>query len=107
MESILFIVAIIAFFYLAMIRPQQRREKQRQGLISGLEPGDEIVTIGGVMGIVSSVDDDSVAIEVADGIVIRIIKRAVSFKVEPPQPEAEETETAGGDGESADKAGES
>lgn len=103
MESIIFIVAIIAFFYLAMIRPQQRREKQRQSLISNLEPGDEIVTIGGIMGTVSGVDDDSVRVQVADGIVIRIIKRAVSFKAEPP-PEEEEP-SMGGE-ESADQAGE-
>lgn len=95
MESIIFIVAIIAFFYLVMIRPQQRREKQRQGLISNLEPGDEIVTIGGIMGTVSGVDDDSVHVQIADGTVIRIIKRAVSFKVEQPPIQEESQESLG------------
>lgn len=91
MESILFIVLIVGFFYVAMIRPQQRRERQRRAVIADLNPGDEIVTIGGIIGTITAVDDDSVHLQVADGTVIRLVKRAVSYPVEEEQA-AEEPE---------------
>jgi preprotein translocase subunit YajC len=56
-------VLIFAVFYFMMIRPQKKREKKTQEMRSKLEVGDEIVTIGGIVGIVVSVKDDTIVVE--------------------------------------------
>lgn len=87
MENLLFIVIVFAIFYLLLIRPGQRRERQRQELIRTLNPGDEVVTVGGVVGTVREIDDSTVHIDVGRGTVIRVMKRAVSHKVSPGETE--------------------
>lgn len=78
------LVLIGAFFYLFMIRPQKRKVRQHDDLVAGLVPGDEIVTIGGISGYVTSVDDEFVKVEIADGVVIRVVRQAIGRKVEAP-----------------------
>lgn len=56
MSSIVLIVLMIAFMYFFMIRPQQKQRKQHQAMVSRLKPGDEVVTIGRLHGVVHEVD---------------------------------------------------
>lgn len=56
MSSILLIVLMIAFMYFFMIRPQQKQRKQHQAMVSRLKPGDEVVTIGRLHGVIHEVD---------------------------------------------------
>jgi len=72
------------FFYIFMIRPQKRKLRQHEDLVSTLVPGDEVVTIGGIIGYVKSVDEDSINLEIADGCVIRVLRQAIGRKVEVP-----------------------
>ena len=69
----------LLFFYFLLIRPQRKRARQQQQLVVNLELGDRIQTIGGIMGQVRSVEDDSVVIELEYGS-IRIAKRAIASK---------------------------
>ena len=73
------------FFYIFMIRPQKRKLRQHEDLVSTLVPGDEVVTIGGIIGYVKSVDEDSINLEIADGCVIRVLRQAIGRKVEVAQ----------------------
>lgn len=90
--NLIFIIAVFGLMYVLLIRPGQRRERQRQQLIAQLNPGEEVVTIGGVVGKITGADDSTVDLEVAPGTVIKVVKRAVSHKVVPDGPEEPSSE---------------
>lgn len=62
-QMIIYLVIMVAIFYFLLIRPQKKREKQTRMMLNEMRAGDEIITIGGIMGTVVSVKDDSVMIE--------------------------------------------
>ena len=61
-------------FYFMLIRPQQRRAKEHQTLVSKLASGDEVVTSGGLLGRITDVGDTFVTLEVADGVRVKVQK---------------------------------
>ncbi|MCM3900580.1 MAG: preprotein translocase subunit YajC [Pyrinomonadaceae bacterium] len=69
---------IIAVFYMLLIRPQQKRQKQLQETISQLKAGDRIVTTGGVIGTITTVRDTSFLIRSADKSILEIARSAVA-----------------------------
>jgi preprotein translocase subunit YajC len=71
------LVALLAVFYFLVLRPQQKRAKEQKTMIEALQKGDEIATVGGVMGKVVKVAEDNVAIEIAANVVIQVQKAAV------------------------------
>ncbi len=75
--------------WVLLILPQQRRMRQHQEVIASLEVGDEVVTAGGVYGTITSVDEDTLAVEVAPGVVLRILRNAVSQRIGPPEGDDE------------------
>jgi preprotein translocase subunit YajC len=77
------ILLIGVVFYFLLIRPQQRRAKAQRELTSTTEVGDEVVTIGGLFGVVREVDDDSVLLEVAPGTELRYLRSAIARKLVP------------------------
>ncbi len=80
--------------WVLLILPQQRRMRQHQEVIASLQVGDEVVTAGGVYGTITSVDEDTLALEVAPGVVLRVLRNAVSQRVGPPDEEEEVEATA-------------
>lgn len=77
--SIVMIVAMIAIFYFFMYRPQKKQEKEAIAMKNALEVGDEITTIGGIIGEVVSIKDETCVIETTkDKTRIRILKSAIS-----------------------------
>lgn len=81
--NLVFLMLMIAVFYLVLIRPQQRRARQHQQLMASVQPGDEVMTIGGMYGYVKSVDGSTMWLEVAHGTVVRMSRQAVSRKISP------------------------
>ena len=76
---IVYVVAIVAFFYFFMIRPQKKQEKEANRMRDELTVGDEITTIGGIIGKVVSIKDETLVLETTkDRTRIRILKTAVS-----------------------------
>jgi preprotein translocase subunit YajC len=70
---------LIPVLYLVMIRPQQKRQKQWQSMLSSIKSGDRITTAGGIRGIILSIKDDVVIIRVApDGIKMEVSKSAIA-----------------------------
>ncbi len=69
--------------WVLLILPQQRRMKQHQAVVASLRAGDEVVTAGGVYGTITSVDDETLAVEVAPGVVLRVLRSAVSQRIAP------------------------
>ena len=79
MTSIIMIVAMIAVFYFMMIRPENKRKKEAEQMRSAVKVGDEITTIGGLIGTVVSVKDDKFVMETsADQVRIELAKWAIS-----------------------------
>lgn len=79
--GMLFPLAIfVLIFYFFIIRPQRKRDKQHNNMIAGIGRGDEIVTIGGFLGTVKDVRDDTFQVELAEGVRVSILKSAVQTK---------------------------
>ncbi len=77
--SLLPFVFIFIILYFMIIRPQQRRMKQHQEMITNLRRGDTVVTSGGLIGKITKVgEDNEISVEIADGVRVRIIKSTVS-----------------------------
>ncbi|MGI5215328.1 preprotein translocase subunit YajC [Plantactinospora sp. CA-290183] len=75
---ILMIVLLFGVMYFMMIRPQQKRRREAEQMQSAIGPGDEVVTIGGLYGTVTSVDDETVMLEVAPGVQTRYARPAIA-----------------------------
>jgi preprotein translocase subunit YajC len=82
------IVLLFGVMYFMMIRPQQRRRREAEQLQSSLGPGDEVVTIGGMHGTVTAVDNDVVTLEIAPAVEVRYARPAIA-KVISQAPVAE------------------
>jgi preprotein translocase subunit YajC len=79
---------ILAIFYFMMIRPQQRKEKERRKMIENLRAGAKIVFAGGLMGTISEATEKTFKVEIAPGTVIEIARSSVSGVVDEAQPDA-------------------
>jgi preprotein translocase subunit YajC len=71
------LVALLAVFYFLILRPQQKRAKEHKALMDALQKGDEVATVGGILGKVTKVNEDSAAIEIADNVVVLVQKAAI------------------------------
>jgi preprotein translocase subunit YajC len=69
--------AIFAIFYFMIIRPQQKRAKEREKLLSNIEKGDKIVTSGGVHATIVGIEEKTVLIEIAPNVKIKIERSAI------------------------------
>src|SRR5829696_3953231 len=87
MSGLLIIALLFALFWFMLIRPQRSRAREQQELIRSLEPGDEIVTTGGLYGVITQVDGDVLHVEIADGLVVRTARSAVAGIVEVDEEE--------------------
>ena len=77
--SMIFPFAIIfVFFYILMIRPQQKRMKAHQDMLGAVKPRDTAVTTGGLIGKVTKVDENEVELEIAQGVKVRVVKSMLS-----------------------------
>jgi preprotein translocase subunit YajC len=77
-SAYIFILALLALMWFMLIRPQRRRQQEAQRLLETISVGKEIVTAGGLYGTITAVDGDEVRVEIADGVEVRIAKRAVA-----------------------------
>ena len=95
MASLILLLAMFVLLWVLLIRPQRQRQVKQQQLLSSVEPGDEILTVGGLYGIVRDIDEeDDLIVEIADGIQVRIARRAVGGVVKPEEDEDEPEEPA-------------
>lgn len=78
MSGMISLVLIFLVFWFLIIRPQQQQAKKRAEMLTSLKVGDKIVTIGGICGIVNQITDDKIFIEIADGIVIEMLRNSIS-----------------------------
>jgi preprotein translocase subunit YajC len=75
--SLIMIAAIFVLFYFMLIRPQNKKAKEHRDLISRIKKGDEIVTSGGILAKVVSIDEQYIKVSLAEGVEITVQKGAV------------------------------
>jgi preprotein translocase subunit YajC len=108
--GLLIIIALFAVLYFTMIRPQRARAQAQQQMLGAVEPGDEILTVGGIYGIVQEIEPDEeggdLVVEIADGIHVRIARKALATVVKPEDDDVDgdedDDEHEGDDGEAAE-----
>ncbi|MBA2295311.1 MAG: preprotein translocase subunit YajC [Actinobacteria bacterium] len=101
MATLILLAAMFVLLWALLIRPQRQRQQKQQALLASVEPGDEVLTVGGLYGIVQEIDDeDDLIVEIADGIHVRIARRAIGGVVKPDDEtdELEDSDTDGVDG---------
>jgi preprotein translocase subunit YajC len=95
----IFILVILVLMWFLLIRPQRRRQVDSQRLLDSLTVGQEIVTAGGLYGTITALEGDEAHVEIADGVEVRVAKRAIagvlSEEEEHPDELAESEETPG------------
>ena len=89
MVALIVVVVLFALFWLVLVRPQRRRTQEQIGLIDSLEEGDEIVSAGGFYAVIKEIDGETLHVEVADGLVVRMARNAVVGLVEPDEEQEE------------------
>ena len=113
MSGFLIIVLVLAALWFVAIMPRRRRMQSHQAMQDSLDPGDEVITAGGLHGKVVELVDTEVRLEIADGVVVTVDRRAIAAvatevevevdpddeppedsPAEPPEVEAEPTESA-------------
>ncbi|MES2032560.1 MAG: preprotein translocase subunit YajC [Pseudomonadota bacterium] len=71
-------VLLLVLFYFMLIRPQQKRMKDHQALVSGIKRGDNVVLSSGLIGKVVRVEDKEVGLEVAQGVTVKVVKGMIA-----------------------------
>jgi preprotein translocase subunit YajC len=90
----IYILVFLGLIYLVGVRPQQKRRKELESIMSRLQPGDEVVTVSGIYGTITEVEDgDTLLLEVAEDIDIRVAKGSIARVVTPPAAPAEASAT--------------
>lgn len=98
--TLVFMALIGAAMYFLMIRPQRRRMRETSELQRSVGEGDEVITNAGIYGFVNAIDGDTVWLEIADDVEIRISRGAITRKINPSQEPAGGESTPEADTES-------
>ena len=80
-SPLLIMVVFIALMYFLMIRPQQKRQKEHAELVANLKVGDEVLTSGGILGVITGISDHYAIVKIADNTEIKIQKSSVASVV--------------------------
>ena len=78
--SIAPLIILFVIFYFLLIRPQQKRAKEHKQMLSAIQKGDNVITSGGIHGKVVSVNEDSISLEISEGVKVKVSKEAVTVR---------------------------
>jgi len=100
-QGILIIAVLFGVLWFAMIRPQRAKVQAQQRLLGTVEVGDEILTVGGIYGIVQEVEPDEdggdLVVEIAEGIHVRIARKALATVIKPEEDDEDDADEDAGD----------
>jgi preprotein translocase subunit YajC len=92
MGALIVIVVLLALFWIVLVRPQRRRTQEQTDLIESLEEGDQIVSAGGLYGVIREIEGETLHVEIADDLVVRMARNAVVGLVEEEELEEDRDE---------------
>ena len=85
------IIAIFGIMYFFMFRPQSKKAKEHREMVAALKRGDRVIVANGILGVVSKIiDDGEVAVEIASGVEIKVVRHSVSQVISKKTPEEKE-----------------
>ena len=76
-EGLIFPIGLVIILYFFMIRPQVKRQKEHKALVDSLKKGDEVQTMGGMMGTITDIGDNFCKLEIAEGVEIKVRRSSV------------------------------
>ncbi len=85
--NIILFGSIILIFYFMIIRPQQKRAKDRQRMLDGMKKGDKVITSGGIYGTIAGMDEKTVLVQIADNVKVKLDKGSIASIVSETPPE--------------------
>lgn len=86
-EQFIPLILIFGIMYFLLIRPQQKKVKEHQAMVSALRRGDQVVTQGGIIGKVVKVKEDGeIEVEIADGVKVRVVQSTIATVVSKTEP---------------------
>ena len=88
MISWLPIIFMLVIFYFMLYRPQKQARQEREKMLSALQVGVEVVTIGGIYGTITALDEESLKLKIAEGVEIKISRQAVNMLVQKNEGDA-------------------
>ncbi len=77
-SALIWMVLLIAIFYFLLYRPQQKQRKQHEEFLKNLKKGDRVITAGGIIGEIKSIEEDIVSLKVAEGTIIKVLKQSLT-----------------------------
>lgn len=89
MSMLPMMVAMFAIIYFLMIRPEQKKQKDKQKMLDSLGKGEKILTIGGIYGTITAVKKATISLRIADNTVVTVAKSAIADKIDK-DPDVEE-----------------
>jgi len=89
LSPLVLIGGIFVIMYFLMIRPQKKKQKEKMTMLSAVEPGDKIISIGGIYGEVKQVKDNSVRVQIDDHTRIELVKTSISTIIQKANAPAE------------------
>jgi len=102
LTSFLPLIAIVFIFYFLIIRPQNKKRKETEKMLSALKKGDRVVTIGGLYGTVQSVKDTTVIVKADDNVKLEFLRSAVSSVITASKDKDEKIEDKSGEKEASE-----
>ncbi len=97
------LIGIVLLFWLFIIRPQSRRQKELRSMQSALSVGDEVMLTSGIFGRVEEIADDHLVVAIADGVGVKIAKGAIGSKIAPETHDEHDEDDADGADERIDE----
>ena len=91
------LIAIVAIFYFLILRPQNKKQKETQKMLSALKKGDRVITIGGIHGVIQSVKESTVIVRVDENVKLEFNRAAISTVSSQAREEKEEREEKSSD----------
>jgi len=86
MANLILFGSIIAIFYFMIIRPQQKRQKERQKLMESMKKGDKVITSGGLYGTIAGMDEKTVLVQIADNVKVKLDKQSIATVLTEQEP---------------------
>ncbi|MCK4260918.1 MAG: preprotein translocase subunit YajC [Halanaerobiales bacterium] len=87
--SFLPIIGIFAIFYFMLIRPQKKQQQQHKEMLTELKVGDYVITIGGIKGVITKIQDSEMKLRIATGVEIEVLRTAIA-RLDPKNDKGED-----------------
>jgi preprotein translocase subunit YajC len=86
MSTLIMFGLIFVIFYFMIIRPQQRRQKERESMLGALKKGDRVITAGGVHGTIVGIDEKILLVQIADNVKVKVERGSITTILKEAEP---------------------